>query len=572
MKSSFGVLGWLRDYRRGDLSHDLVASFSLVIFLVPQGLAYAMLAGLAPQAGLYASILPVIGYALVGSSAALSVGPAALPSLMTTAVLATVPGLTPLMLPVLAAALALWSGLLRVALGALRFGFIANFLSSSVVGGFVTGSALLIVLTQLPILLGIDSHEPDARSILLHVWDARGAVGWATPLVSLLTLAALHVCRKRGVAALGAVGIRGTPAELAARAAPLLVILLAASLVAFAHLSVHVVGTLPAGLPPFSWPHVELQTLQSLLPAIGAIALIGFIDSYSIAQTLALKRRETVNPNRELIALGLANVAAGVSGGFPVSASFSRSAANELAGARTQLAGVLAAVWMLLILAGATGVFAFLPLAALSAIIVMAVMQLIDFSMLRLAWRYERADALIFAATAAAVLLAGVVTAVVLGVLLSLALFVWRTSQPHLAELGRVPGSEHYRNRLRYEVEMSPGMLAVRVDESLYFANIRFVCDEVVGLLHERPDAASVLLVLSAVNAIDVSALQGLRELWRGLAEQGVALHLAEVKGPVLDRLKQSGFLEELGDDALHLSTHVAIQYLRETSADNYVI
>ncbi len=572
MNSSFKVLGWLRQYRRGDLSHDIVASVLLVIFLVPQGLAYALLAGLAPQAGLYASILPVAGYALVGCSAALSVGPAALPSLMTTAVLASVSGAPPSLLPVLAAALALYSGLLRVALGCLRFGFIANFLSSSVVGGFVAGSALLIVLTQLPTLLGIDSHAADARAILHHIFDSHNAIGWATPVVSLATLLALYVCRKHGVAALGLAGIRGAWAELGAKAAPLLIILIAAAAVAATHAPVHVVGILPAGLPPLYWPIVDMALLRQLLPAIGAIALIGFIDSYSIAQTLALKRRETVAPNRELVALGLANVAAGVTGGFPVSASFSRSAANELAGARTQLAGLLAALWMLLILAGASGAFSYLPLAALSAIIVMAVAQLIDMSMLRLAWRYERADALIFIATAASVLLAGVVIAVVLGVLLSLALFVWRTSQPHLAELGRVAGSEHYRNRLRYDVELSAGVLAIRVDESLYFANIRFVSDEIVGLLRAKPDARCVLLVLSAVNAIDVSALQGLRALRHGLAEQGVALHLAEVKGPVLDRLRHSGFLEEIGAAALHLSTHAAMRALREESAENYVI
>jgi len=307
------------------------------------------------------------------------------------------------------------------------------------------------------------------------------------------------------------------------------------------------------------------------MPAIAAIALIGFIDSYSIAQVLALKRRETVNPNRELVALGLANMAAGVTGGFPVSASFSRSAANELAGARTQLAGVLAAIWMLVILAAAAGLFALLPLATLSCTIVVAVIQLIDLSVLRLAWRYERGDAWIFLATAAAVLVAGVVDAVLLGVGLSLAHFVWRTSAPHLAEVGRVPGSEHYRNRLRHAVEMQPGVLAIRVDESLYFANIRFVSDAIVGMLRQRPDARSVLLVLSAVNAIDVSALQGLRDLNRGLSEQGIALHLAEVKGPVMDRLRQSGFLAELSG-AVHLSTHSAMRLIGTPAEPDYVI
>ncbi|GAA5177477.1 solute carrier family 26 protein [Niveibacterium umoris] len=571
MEPSFKLLGWLRDYQRADFSEDLIASFTLVLFLVPQGLAYALLAGLSPQAGLYASIVPVVGYALVGSSAALSVGPAALPSLMTTAALAGLAQVPPADYPVLAAALALFSGLVRVALGALRFGFIANYLSASVVGGFVTGSALLILLTQLPNLLGIDSHAANAGAMIERIWNARRDIGWAAPALSAATLIALFACRAWLATGLRRIGVPARPADLLGKAAPLFVIVIAALAANAAALPVKVVGPLPPGLPPLALPLPDTGLLVRLLPSIAAIALIGFIDSYSIAQVLAMKRRETVSPDRELIALGLANVASGVTGGFPVSASFGRSAANELAGARTQLAGLLAAVWMLVILLVAVGLFAHLPLAALSATIVVAVVQLIDLSVLRLAWRYERGDAWIFIATAVTVLVAGVVDAVVLGVALSLALFVWRTSAPHLAELGRVPGTEHYRNRLRYAVEMQPGVLAVRVDESLYFANIRFVSDAIVGLLRSRPDTRCVLLVLSAVNAVDVSALQGLRDLNRGLADQGIALHLAEVKGPVMDRIKQSGFLAELSG-AVHLSTHAAMRALEGEGVVDFVI
>lgn len=571
MEASTKALGWLRHYRKADLTDDLVASVTLVMFLVPQGLAYALLAGLSPQAGLYASIVPVIGYALIGSSAALSVGPAALPSLMTAATLAGLSHVEPAQYPLLAAALAFFSGLLRMALGALRFGFIANYLSQSVVGGFVSGSAVLILLTQLPNLLGVDSHAATATAIIARLWAARGDIGWASPLLSAATLLALFGCRAWLAAGLRRIGVAPRAADLLGKAAPVFVIAIAATVVAAIHLPVKVVGVLPSGLPQFVLPLLPPGTFVDLLPAIAAIALIGFIDSYSIAQMLALKRRETVNPNRELAALGLANLAAGVTGGFPVSASFGRSAANELAGARTQLAGVLAAVWMLGVLLVAAGLFAHLPLAALSATIFVAVIQLIDLSVLRLAWRYERGDAVIFIATAATVLAVGVVDAVVLGVGLSLAHFVWRTSAPHLAEVGRVPGSEHYRNRLRHAVEMQPGVLAIRVDESLYFANIRFVSDAIIGMLRSRPDARCVLLVLSATNAIDVSALQGLHELNRGLASQGVNLHLAEVKGPVMDRLKASGFLSEL-NGAVHLSTHAAVRAIAGNTEPEYMI
>ncbi|SFZ75413.1 SulP family inorganic anion transporter [Chitinimonas taiwanensis] len=562
---------WLRDYRRADFSHDLVASATLLVLLVPQGLAYALLAGLPPQAGLYASIAPVLVYALFGSSATLSVGPAALPSLMTATALAglAVPGSAAWI--ALAGAVALLSGLLRVVLAWLRFGFVANFLSQSVVGGFVAGSAVLIVLSQSPQLFGLTAHGATAWQIAVSLVHALPGYNPSALALSAAALVLLLVGKRWLRPLLQRLGLPAARADLAAKAFPIVVVVLGGLVVQLGQLPVRVVGALPNGLPPLSWPLIDLAGLQAIWPAVLAIALVGFVDSYSLAQSLALKRRETVEPDRELFALGAANTAAGLTGGFPVSASFGRSAANELAGARTQLAGVLAAGWMALLLLGFTELFASLPLAVLAATIVTAVSQMIDLSVLKLAWRYDRRDALVYLTTAACVLLLGVVDAILLGVGLSLALFIWRTSQPHLAVLGRVPGTEHYRNILRYEAVTEPDILAVRVDESLYFANIRFVRAALVALLRERPATRQLLLVLSAVNAIDVSALQGLRELNRGLREQGVQLHLAVVKGPVMDQLKQSGFLDELSG-AVHLSTHAAMQALKAGENSDFII
>lgn len=562
---------WLRNYRRADFSHDLVASATLLVLLVPQGLAYALLAGLPPQAGLYASIAPVLVYALFGSSATLSVGPAALPSLMTATALAglAVPGSAAWI--ALAGAVALLSGLLRVVLAWLRFGFVANFLSQSVVGGFVAGSAVLIVLSQSPQLFGLSAHGATAWQIAVSLVQALPGYNPSALALSAAALILLLAGKRWLRPLLQRLGLPAARADLAAKAFPIVVVVLGGLAVQLGQLPVRVVGALPSGLPPLSWPQIDLAGLQAIWPAVLAIALVGFVDSYSLAQSLALKRRETVEPDRELFALGAANTAAGLTGGFPVSASFGRSAANELAGARTQLAGVLSAGWMALLLLGFTELFASLPLAVLAATIVTAVSQMIDLSVLKLAWRYDRRDALVYLATAACVLLLGVVDAILLGVGLSLALFIWRTSQPHLAVLGRVPGTEHYRNILRYEAVTEPDILAVRVDESLYFANIRFVRAALVVLLRERPATRQLLLVLSAVNAIDVSALQGLRELNRGLREQGVQLHLAVVKGPVMDQLKQSGFLDELSG-AVHLSTHAAMQALKTGENSDFII
>ncbi|GAB3264733.1 SulP family inorganic anion transporter [Chitinimonas naiadis] len=562
---------WLKRYQRADLPHDLVASATLLVLLIPQGLAYALLAGLPPQAGLYASIVPVLVYALLGSSATLSVGPAALPSLMTATALAgmALPGTAAY--AAVAAMVALLSGLLRLALAGLRFGFIANFLSQSVVGGFVSGSAVLIVLSQVPQLFGVSAHGSTAWEILQALIAAMPAASLPATGLSLVALGLLFAGKRWTKPLLRGLGLAEQRADLFSKAFPIVVVALGGVAVSMLQLDVRVVGQLPAGLPPLAWPSVGFDGLRAIVPAVLAIALVGFVDSFSIAQSLALKRRETVNPDRELLALGAANTAAGLTGGFPVSASFGRSAANELAGARSQLAGVLAAVWMMLILVGFTGIFASLPLAVLAATIVMAVAQMIDLSIFRLAWRYDRRDALVYLATFAGVLLLGVVDAILIGVALSLGLFIWRTSQPHLAVLGRVPGTEHYRNILRYEVETDLHVLAVRVDESLYFANIRFVRTGLVALLSKRPETRELLLVLSAVNAIDVSALQGLRELNRGLQEQGVRLHFAVVKGPVMDQLKTSGFLEELSGK-VHLSTHAAMQALSLDGSHDYVI
>ncbi|MGQ5523307.1 SulP family inorganic anion transporter [Chitinimonas sp. PSY-7] len=562
---------WLRQYRFTDFPHDLVASATLLVLLVPQGLAYALLAGLPPQAGLYASIAPVLVYAVFGSSATLSVGPAALPSLMTATALAglAIPGSSTWV--ALAAMVALLSGLLRLGLAGLKFGFVANFLSQSVVGGFVAGSALLIILSQSPHLFGVSVHGTTAWEILVALASALPGLNRSALVLSVMALGLLLAGKHWIRPVLQRLGMKAKHADLAAKAFPIVVVALGGLAVSTLQLEVRVVGHLPQGLPPVAWPDIDMEHVQTILPAVLAIALVGFVDSFSIAQSLALKRRETVNPDCELLALGAANTAAGLTGGFPVSASFGRSAANELAGARTQLAGVLSAGWMALVLLVFTDLFSKLPLAVLAATIVTAVMQMIDLSVLKLAWRYDRRDAVVYLATFIAVLLLGVVDAILLGVALSLALFIWRTSQPHLAVVGRVPGTEHYRNILRHNTHVVPEVLAIRVDESLYFANIRFVRTRLVTLLRERPATRHLLLVLSAVNAIDVSALQGLRELNQGLVEQKVDLHLAEVKGPVMDLLKQSGFLDELSG-IVHLSTYTAMQHLSEDQYQDYVI
>jgi sulfate permease, SulP family len=316
----------------------------------------------------------------------------------------------------------------------------------------------------------------------------------------------------------------------------------------------------PQGLPTLGLPHLSASAIGQLwLPAL-LISLVGFVESVSVAQSLALKRQQRKNPNRELLGLGAANVASALSGGFPVTGGFARSVVNFAAGANTPLAGVISAVLMGAVIAAMTGLFHYLPHAVLAATIVVAVVSLIDVQTLREAWRYDKADAMSLLATAVGVIVFGVEVGILTGVALSLGTLVWRSSHPHIAVVGRIPGTEHFRNVARHPVAVEPGLIAVRVDESLYFANADVLQDTVESLVAAQPEARSVLLVCSAVNQIDATALGVLTNLERSLSQRGLALLLAEVKGPVLDRLQSTVFGQRM-QGRVFLSTHDAFVF-----------
>jgi SulP family sulfate permease len=560
---------WLSQYSRQQASGDLVAGLIVTVMLIPQSLAYAMLAGLPPQMGLYASILPLIAYAALGSSMTLAVGPVAVASLMTAHALAPIaaPGSAEYIAG--AVLLAALSGVMLLALGLLKFGFLAHFLSHPVISGFITGSALLIALTQLGPLLGIRLPSGTVWEVLPALIARLPEFNPATLALGVVALILLVFARRGLPSLLVRAGLSASGAGMAARLMPMLVVLLSIALVSSRdlHLThrVAVVGEIPAGLPSLGLVMPELDLLQALwLPAL-LISLVGFVESVSVAQSLALQRQQRICPDRELLGLGAANLASALSGGYPVTGGFARSVVNFSAGAQTPLAGVVSALLMAIVLLGFTGVFETLPHAVLAATIIVAVLGLVDFGALRRAWRHDRADGLAGLATAAGVLLWGVEPGIVLGVGLSLAAFLWRASRPHMAVIGRVPGTEHYRNIHRHQVQTHPGVLALRVDEGLFFGNIQALEDEVMGQLAKAPATRHVLLVLSAVNHIDSTALEGLAQLRRALAQRGITLNLAEVKGPVMDRLARSDFLAGL-QNPVFLSTHQAMEALCNTA------
>jgi sulfate permease, SulP family len=558
------ILDWGRGYGFGTLTDDLLAAVIVTIMLVPQSLAYAMLAGLPPQVGLYASILPLVAYAIFGSSRTLAVGPVAVISLMTAAAIGQLGLATPAEAIAAAAALAMLSGLMLVLMGVFRLGFLANFLSHPVIAGFITASGILIAFSQVRHILGVEAGGHTLPEMLAGLWTNIGGTNLPTLALGAATLAFLFAVRSRLKPLLARLGLPARAADIATKVAPILAVaatIAAASLLALPEAGVRIVGEIPAGLPPLALPPLDPGLWMQLAGAALLLSVIGFVESVSVAQTLAAKRRERIDPDQELVGLGASNVASAVSGGFPVTGGFARSVVNFDAGARTPAAGAFTAGGIALGTLYLTPWLFYLPQATLAATIIVAVLGLVDLGVLKRTWGYSKAD---FAAVAVTILVTlglGVEAGVVAGVALSLALFLYRTSRPHMAVVGLVPGTEHFRNVLRHEVRTSPEVLTLRVDESLYFANARYLEDRLYDMVAARPELAHVILMCPAVNEIDASALESLEAINERLKTIGVTLHLSEVKGPVMDRLKRTDFLDHLTGQVF-LSQYQAIAAL----------
>lgn len=558
------AIAWLRGYDRATLGNDLFAALIVTLMLIPQSLAYAMLAGLPPQVGLYASIAPLVVYAAFGTSRTLSVGPVAVVSLMTAAAVGDVAASGSIGYVEAALVLALLSGLVLLGMAVLRLGFLATFLSHPVISGFITASAVLIATSQLKHILGVRVNGDTLVELVPSLLQAVPAANLPTLVIGASATAFLFWARKGLRPLLLRLGMPHRAADFMTKAGPVVAIIATTVAVIAGDLAtqgVRVVGAVPAGLPPLSVPRFDGALWAQLLPAAALISLVGFVESISVAQTLAAKRRERIDANQELVGLGSANVAAALTGGYPVTGGFARSVVNFDAGARTQLAGVFTAAGIALVALLFTPLFHNLPQAALAATIIVAVLSLVDLGTVRHTWRYSKSDFSAMALTVVVVLAVGVEAGIVAGVALSILLYLWRTSRPHIAIVGQVPGSEHYRNVERHEVVTSPAVLSVRVDESLYFANARYLEDRLYDEIARRSEIRHVVLMCPAVNYIDASALDSLEVINDRLGQAGVAFHLSEVKGPVLDRLQRSHLLEYLTGHVF-LSHHQAMATL----------
>lgn len=560
------ALAWIKNYNRGQFSQDATAALIVTMLLIPQSLAYAMLAGVPPEVGLYSSILPLVLYALFGTSTSLSVGPVAVASLMTATSLATIAEQGTASYLTGAITLALLSGTMLVVMGVMKLGMITNLLSHSVISGFISASGIIIALSQLKHIFGIEAHGDNVVTQLLSMVGNIGQFKPMTFVIGFSVVAFLLLARRYAKPFFIMLNVPEKSAAALAKTAPILGVLSSLALVYAFNLQSHgvaITGHIPAGLPSLSFALPPLELIRDLaLPAL-VISIIGYVESISVGKTLGAKRREKVQPNQELIGLGAANIASGVSGGFPVTGGFSRSVVNFDAGAVTQLAGIMTAIGIMVASLLLTPMLYFLPKATLAATIIVAVTTLIDFSILKKTWRFSRSDFYAVFATIVITLLLGVEVGVASGVGLSIALHLYRTSKPHVAEVGLIKDTEHFRNVKRYQVQTSPNLLCLRPDESLFFANATFLEEHILETINQRPEIAHVVIQCSAVNEIDFSALEMLETLNSQLESMDIKLHFSEVKGPVMDHLECSGFLKHLSGN-IYLSQFRAFKEIAE--------
>jgi len=548
---------WLKGYNGAAFTNDFVAAIIVTVLLVPQCLAYAMLADLPPVVGIYASIFPLLAYAAFGSSRFISVGPTAVISIMTAAAIAAIPAESRL---VGAAFLAIMSGFILIIFGMFRGGYIMNFISRSVVGAYITGAALLIMISQIKHIFGVEASGTTAFAMIKNIYPGLSKINIAALIVGLTCLALFWLTRNFLAYGLIKSGLRSKRAKLIARTIPLLIVAVSIWVSYTAQLpqkyGLSVVGEIPTGLPRIGFPVFGEGNLDSYfsmikllwLPAL-VLGLVAFVDSMSTAQTLAAKSRSRINADKEMLAMGASNIIAGLSAGYPVNGSMSRSVVNYSAGARTPVSGIIVAILMALSALFFTPVLQYLPIATLAALIIAACFSLFDFKGMWQTFKYSRGDGLTALATFLGVLVFGVQWGVLIGVVLAMALHIRTTLRPNLALVGRFPGTDHYRDADRFKVETFDEVKTLRIDESLYYANARYLEDKVAQVVQQNPKMTDLILMCPAVNRIDASALSSLKTINDRLRSADIRLHFSELHTKLKEGVAKSELAAELTGD-----------------------
>jgi len=562
------VMQWWPEYNGEAFRADLVAGIVVLFITVPQVIAYAFLAGLPAETGLYAAIMALLCYAAFGSCRTLAVGPTAILAMMSLESVSAFQTPGTLEYTLLASKLAMVTGGVLVLLRIVNFGAVVSFLSHAVVTGFITAAAILIITNQIPSILGLSAPPGTAVvAVLQHVASGVDSLNLAAMSIAIGAMFLLWFCRHHLEALLQSTGIHARWIGSLVKSAPMYAVIISVAIVWSMGLiqssGVSVVGVIPNQLPTWAQMDLSLEEIQQLLPSALLMSMVIFMESTSIGAAVASKRREKIEPNQELVGLGLANLGSAMVGGFPVAGSFARTIVNSSSGAVTPVASLVTCVLVVITLVWLAPWFYYLPKGVLSAIIVMSAIQLIDLHDIRKTFQFNRIDSVTFACTFLAVLVLGVETGILVGIAISFLLLIRSSSKPHIAVVGRVGNTETFRNVLRYEVETSPQVLALRVDESIYFVNTRYIEVFLFNKIADSPAIKHVILICSSANFIDTSGLEMLELLQDSLAEVGVTLHLAEVKGSVMDKLKETEFFANMKGN-VYFSTDIALKDLAE--------
>ncbi|WP_025899833.1 SulP family inorganic anion transporter [Sneathiella glossodoripedis] len=561
----FPAAKWLSTYNKSLFSGDLIAGIITAILLIPQAMAYSALAGLPPQIGLYASIAAPIMYALFGSSRTLAVGPVAVASLMVAYALGSIAEQGTASYLEAAILLSFMVGICFIGIAILRLGVLTEFLSHPVMAGFTSAAAIMIAFSQLTPFAGFDEKLLFADLLSIgSLISIPGRINDLTLVLGIVCLCGLYLIRKHFAKFLEKLPISTSLATGIAKTGPLIVLVFSSLAIWIFDMNstydVAVIGHIPAGLPELSVSSFNWSLVQELAPSAILITIVSFIESVAIAKVLASKRRERLNITQEAWGLGFANIGSGFTGASPVCGGFSRSVVNFSAGANTQLAAIITALIIGATLTFFTPLFYNVPKTVLAAIILIAILELVDLKGFLKNLRYDRADGVAEATTFLCVLFFGIETGLLAGIGISLTLHFWRSSRPHIAIVGQVGDSEHFRNVKRHKVKTYPHLLAIRIDESLFFANAGYLETYILNEVANKPELSDILLICSAVNAIDASALHTLEQLKSELDDSSVALHFAEIKGPVMDRLQATSLFSSQNPPQVFLSTHQAFK------------
>lgn len=560
----FPAWQWLQDYNSSKFKSDLLAALIIIAMLVPQGMAYAMVAGLPPITGLYASIIPMIIYALIGGSSTLSIGPVALISMMTFATLNPMfEAGSPVYIQA-ACLLALLVGIISFILGVFRFGFLIRLISHPVIKSFIIASAVLIAFSQVKYLFDVPLQTNNISNFLVSVWQYFPYIQIPSMLLGLSAILLLVMLPKMTQNTAIQKIISKNTLSFWIKALPLFLVLVSILMVNVLNLEgygIKTVGEIPSGFPPLNMPFWSWDLVVKLLPGAAMIAMVSFVESISIAQATAFQQRSKLNSNQELIALGLANMGAGLSSSFPVTGSLSRTVVNADAGAKTPMAGVLSSLFIIVVSMYFTNAFRELPLAVLSATIIVSIWKLVDFKPFIETWKYSKADGIAMWVTFFGVLFLDISTGLMIGVFSTFILLLWRISRPHIAVIGQIQGTEHFRNISRHQVITTPSIVSIRIDESLSFLNANTLKEFIIAEISQNTQLKHVIMNCTSISSIDLSALETLEEINQELDKLGIQLHLSEVKGPVMDRLNRSKLTHDLSGKVF-LTHYQAIQTL----------